>query len=231
MKSEQLQTAALVAVAMLLGAGAMYFFGKSEKQSIPVAAIAAPAVIAPAPEKSPVAQFSMQFDSELDAAVSAAKAERAAGTLKALATTPDEFARALGKINFRLHDFTARYEQPPATDDTAFTEYSTELKQLTADLANLLSDESLMAQVEDGDPGRNRRPRNDAGRGSRVRQEIRRADRRHRSTNPPAAKRRTTQAPRSARARASAVRPIRRVNAQRSESAFSIARFRRTQRA
>lgn len=156
MKSEQIQTAALVAVAMLLGGGATYFFlGKSERQVTTLAAVAPPQVQpapAPVPEKSPVAQFSMQFDSELDVAVAAAKAARAAGTFKALATTSDEFARALGRVNFRLHDFGARYEEPPAPEDTAFAKYSAELKQLTTDLANLLSDESLMSEVEDGKP-------------------------------------------------------------------------------
>lgn len=157
MKSAHLQTAALVAVAMIFGGGATYFFvGKSKKQVTTLASIAAPPSVpltpAPEPEQSPIAQFSTQFDGELDAAIAAARAARAAGTYKPLAKTPDEFAHALGKINFRLHEFSARYDEPPGTEDTAFTKYSAELKQLTDDLANLLSDDSLMTQIEDSDP-------------------------------------------------------------------------------
>ena len=150
MNSAPLQTAALIAVSMLLGAGAFYYFGKTEQQ--PVAKNTAADAPPPVPEKTPVAQFSIQFDAELESAVAAAKAARAAGTHKALATTPDEFARALGRLNFRLHDFTARYEELPGIEDTVFTRYSDEMKQLTGDLANLLSDDALMAELEDGDP-------------------------------------------------------------------------------
>ena len=89
-----------------------------------------------------------QFDFDLTAATAAAKAARAAGTLKPLASTPDEFARALGGVNFRMVDFALRFEEPPVANTAAFAAYNDELKQLTDDLANLLSDDSFI-ETED----------------------------------------------------------------------------------
>jgi hypothetical protein len=160
MSTGYIQTSAVVAAAMIVGGAATYFFvGKSSVTVTTLttsAAVPPPpliAEIAPAkvPEKTPVEQFTVKFDTELDAAIAAAKAERVSGNLKPLAKNTDEFARALGAINFRLHDFGERFEEPPASDDTEFSAYSRELKQLTIDLANLLSDEALMDQIEDGD--------------------------------------------------------------------------------
>lgn len=149
MNKDRLQTAALIAAAMIIGGAATYFMlGKRETV---VAVPAAPAKVNQQPT-STIAQFTTSHDEELDAALADARAQRAAGTLKPLATTPDEFARALGGLNFRLHDFTTRYDEPPAADDAEFPAYSEELKSLTVTLANLLSDEALMDKITDDNP-------------------------------------------------------------------------------
>ncbi|MEK0451929.1 MAG: hypothetical protein RL088_4197 [Verrucomicrobiota bacterium] len=150
MNSDKLQTAALVAAAMLLGGGAAFLMleKRESKTSIP-----APAKIAAEQtEPSAISRFTSSHDDELEAALADARSHRTAGTLKALATTADEFARALGEINFRLHDFSVRYEEVPDSSAPTFAAYSDELKSLTADLANLLSDDSLMEKMDADDP-------------------------------------------------------------------------------
>ena len=150
MNSDKLQTAALVAAAMLLGGGAAFvMIEKRESQTV----IPAPAkVAAEQPEPSAIARFTSSHDDELEAALADARKQRAAGTLTALATTADEFARSLGEINFRLHDFSVRYEEIPDASAPTFAAYSDELKSLTSDLANLLSDDSLMEKMDADDP-------------------------------------------------------------------------------
>jgi hypothetical protein len=109
-------------------------------------------VVQPEPAPSPqsaISAFSFENDEALEAAVADAKAKRAAGNFKALASTPDEFARELGKLNFRLVDFTARFEEIPAPEDTGYTAYKDELDKLTTDLANLFSDDSLAEKSDE----------------------------------------------------------------------------------
>ncbi len=149
MKTEKFQTAVVVIAAMLIGSGMTYYLVNKTAQ--PVAANP-PAVESPPKEQSAVRRFADENDSALDAAIDAAKAQRAAGTFKAIASTPDEFARALGGINFRLSDFSARFEETPASDAPDYAAYVAELNQLTLDLANLLSDEALMDTLDDTTP-------------------------------------------------------------------------------
>ena len=156
MKTEQLQTSALVAVAMLIGGG-FTFYVTSRNQSTPSSAVSQPAAAREEatrtkPDPSAVTQFSIQHDTELDAAMAIAKSQRADGTLKPLATTPDEFARALGAINYRLYDFSVRFEDAPDEAAPGYAAYLAELRKLTDDLANLLSDEALVDSLEDTDP-------------------------------------------------------------------------------
>jgi hypothetical protein len=150
MNSEKLQTAALVAAAMIIGGGAAFFM--MEKRGTTIVTPAPAKVSAEQSKPSAIARFTSSHDDELEAALAEARSQRAAGTLKALATTADEFARTLGEINFRLHDFSIRYAEVPDANDPAFTAYSNELKSLTSDLANLLSDDSLMEKMDADDP-------------------------------------------------------------------------------
>lgn len=145
MNSDHWKTVIVAFVAMLVGGIVMFFFGKTSKETIH--AISPPAAVQPA-EKTAQQQFAEQFDIDLELAIAAAKTARAAGTLKPMATTPDEFARALGGINFRMADFTARFNEPPAAAAPEFAAYNTELQQLTADLSNLLCDDSLFEKAE-----------------------------------------------------------------------------------
>lgn len=146
MKTEKFQTAVVVIAAMLIGSGMTYYLVSRPVQQ--VVAIPPPAE-SPRKEQSAVRRFADENDSALDAAIDAAKAQRAAGTLKAIAGTPDEFARALGGINFRLSDFSARFEETPASDAPEYKAYAAELNQLTLDLANLLSDDALIESLDD----------------------------------------------------------------------------------
>lgn len=150
MNSEKLQTAALVAAAMLIGGGAVFLMMERRESRIVTPAPAT--ATAGKPDPSAIARFASSHDDELEAALAQARNQRAAGTLKALATTADGFARTLGEINFRLHDFSIRYAAVPDTNDPSFAAYSNELKSLTADLANLLSDDSLMDKMDADDP-------------------------------------------------------------------------------
>ncbi len=146
MNRDRLQIAALIAAAMIIGGGATFFMLGSKSSVVTTS------VQTSQQPTSTIAQFTTSHDEELEAALADARAKRAAGTLKPLATTPDEFARALGELNFRLHDFSTRHSEPPAADDAAFPAYSDELKLLTATLANLLSDEALMEKITDENP-------------------------------------------------------------------------------
>ena len=145
MNSAHWKTAIVAFVAMIIGGIVMFIFAKTSKET--VSWTSAPAEVQPA-EKSAPQQFAEQFDVDLAAAIAAAKSARAAGALKPLATTPDEFARALGGINFRMTDFTARFDEPPAAAAPEFAAYSSELQQLTADLSNLLCDDSLFENAD-----------------------------------------------------------------------------------
>lgn len=149
MRTEKFQTAGVVIAAMLIGSGMTYYLVNRPVQT--VAAIPPP-VESPRKEQSAVRRFSDENDSALDAAISVAKEQRAAGKFKAMASNPDEFARALGGINFRLSDFSSRFEETPASDAPEYKAYAAELSQLTLDLANLLSDEALIESLDDSTP-------------------------------------------------------------------------------
>lgn len=145
MNSDRIQTAFIVITAMLVGGIATFFFTKTN--SPPTAATTVPAENQPAEKSSPM-QFADHYNVDLEAAIAAAKAARTTGTLKPLATTPDEFARQLGVINFRMADFSTRFENPPEANAPEFATYNSELQQLTQDLSNLLSDESLFDKAD-----------------------------------------------------------------------------------
>ncbi len=159
MKSEQLQTAGIVIAAMLLGSGLTYFMVRD--RAVPPAPRAADVPreattsITPPPGRIE-SQLRLQNeaidDAMFDAAVSRARDARKAGTLKPLATTTDEFATALGALNYRIHDYSVRYTPAPVDGSPQAAAAEREMQKLVEDLANLFSDDTLLAKVDDSNP-------------------------------------------------------------------------------
>ncbi len=160
MKSEQLQTAGLVAAAMVLGAVLTFFLvrqrppepGPAETKRSSGEAVS---TITPPPgklETQMLKQNEALDDGMFEAALSRARGARANGTLKPLATTPDEFARALGSLNFRIHDYSVRYATPPPDGSPQEAAAQREMDQLLDELANLLSDDALLAKLDESTP-------------------------------------------------------------------------------
>lgn len=159
MKSDQIQTAAIVLAAMLLGSGLTYFLLRDGPKAAPVVQTAprpdATTSITPPPgrlESQVRNQNEALDDSMFDAAVSQARAARKAGTLKPLATTPDEFARALGGLNYRIHDYAVRYATPPLDGSPQAATAQREMEELIEGLANLFSDDELIARLDESSP-------------------------------------------------------------------------------
>ncbi len=159
MKSDQIQTAAIVVAAMLLGSGLTYFLlRESPKAAVPVATTPRPEAvtsITPPPgrlESQLRKQNEALDDSMFEAAVSQARAARKAGTLKPLASTPEEFARALGELNFKIHDYAVRYATPPLDASPQEAAAQREMEQLIEHLANLFSDDALIAKLDESSP-------------------------------------------------------------------------------
>jgi hypothetical protein len=159
MKSEQVQTAVIVVAAMLLGSGLTYFLVR-DKTPAPVRPGAefpreATTSITPPPgrlETQVRRQNEALDDAQFEAAVSRARADRKAGKLKPLATTPDEFAAALGALNFRIHEYSVRYATPPADGSPQAAAADREMQQLIEELANLFSDDDLLAKLNESTP-------------------------------------------------------------------------------
>jgi hypothetical protein len=159
MKSEQIQTAAIVVAAMVLG-GVLTFFLLRQNQPAPPVTVPKPPAeavsrITPPPgklEAQVLRQNEALDDGMFDAAMARARAARQAGTLKPLATTPEEFARVLGALNFRIHDYTVRYATPPPDGSPQEAAAQKEMDQLLAELANLLSDDALLAKLDESTP-------------------------------------------------------------------------------
>jgi hypothetical protein len=159
MKSEQLQMAAVVIAAMLVGS-ALTWFLVHEKPAAPVIPPATPrgeavTSITPPPgklETQLLRQNEAIDDARFEAALSRARAARKAGTLKPLATTPEEFAHVLGALNFRIHDYALRYAIPPADGSPQAVTAEREEGQLLDELANLLSDDALQEKLDESSP-------------------------------------------------------------------------------
>lgn len=161
LKSDQFQTAAIVIAAMLAGGAATYFAlrpgagsGFSAVDSAQQKRDAVSKIQPPSAGGKFLAGSPVLSDASLNEAIQAAKAARAAGILKPVATTPEQFARGLGAINYRLHVFAERFPEPPAEGSDGRAGYWKELDQLTRDLANLLSDEAALAEVGDETPAK-----------------------------------------------------------------------------
>jgi hypothetical protein len=92
-------------------------------------------------------------DAMFETAVSRAREARKAGTLQPLATTPEEFAAALGRLNFRIHEYSERYSTPPPDGSPQAAAAQRELEQLMEELANLFSDDALLAKLDESSPG------------------------------------------------------------------------------
>jgi hypothetical protein len=159
MKSEQFQTAALVLVAMLLGSGLTWFLLR-DKTPAPAAPGAqfpreATTSINPAPgrlESQVRRQSETLDDAQFEAAVSRARADRKAGKLQPLAKTPEEFAAALGALNYRIHEYAVRYATPPPDGSPQAAAAEREMQQLVEQLANLFSDDDLLAKLDESTP-------------------------------------------------------------------------------
>jgi hypothetical protein len=161
MKSDQIQTAVIVVAAMLLGSGLTYYLLRSpvsitlpsltipepQARSEPFTSIRPPGATPKALAGKPALD-----DEALEAALAAAKAARTAGKLKPLATTPETLFRGFGAFNYRLFTLSQRHPEPPAEGSPEYAAYKTELDQLTADYANLVSDEALLNRVQDDTP-------------------------------------------------------------------------------
>lgn len=160
MKSEQLQTAGIVIAAMVIG-GVLTFFALRQSPPAPgptpapQAPTEAVSRITPPPgklESQLLQQNDVLDDGMFEAALSRARAARANGTLKPLATTPEQFARVLGALNFRIHDYSVRYATPPPDGSPQEATAQKEMDQLLDELANLLSDDALLAKLDESTP-------------------------------------------------------------------------------
>jgi hypothetical protein len=157
MKSSDKSQIAIIAIgAMLLGSGLTWYLLREQPAPPQVPAAAIPqrsrealSRIKPSPLDPQIAgQVEPLDDAEFEKAIAAAKAARKAGTLQPLASTPEEFARVLGKWNFAIHDFVQRFPKAPDASAPEFAAYRRELDTLTASLANLLSDEELTTRLD-----------------------------------------------------------------------------------
>ncbi len=159
MKSDQLQTAGIVAAAMVLGGVMTYFVFRSQAPA-PIPSEGKPRAEAVSTITPPPGKLESQLrkqnetldDAQYEAAVSRARAARAAGTLKPLATTPEEFARVLGSLNYRIYEYSERYATPPADGSPQAAVAQKEMDQLIDELANLLSDDALLAKLDESTP-------------------------------------------------------------------------------
>jgi hypothetical protein len=147
------QTALAIVSAMLVGAGISYWIVRPKSEPLPNApSLANGSAVAAESKPAPAREKPLLDEAMLDAAVAEAKRARKLGQLKALANTPEEFARALGAFNYRLFEFASRYSEKPADGTPEKEMYAWELKQLTEHYANLMSDEELLAGINDDAP-------------------------------------------------------------------------------
>lgn len=141
---------------MMLGSGLTYFLLRDRtKAPVPAeSALPSEAVtsISPPPGKLETQlrrENAVLDDAQFEAAVSRARAARKAGTLQPLATTPDEFARALGSLNYRIYQYAVRYATPPPDGSPQEAEAQREMQQLLEALANLFSDDAVLAKLDE----------------------------------------------------------------------------------
>lgn len=91
-------------------------------------------------------------EAELNKAIEEAKAARARGELQPAASTPEEYARALGGFNYRLMELTTRFPERPDSDNPDAKIYDTRVEQLTREYANLSLDDALLANASEETP-------------------------------------------------------------------------------
>lgn len=154
----------VIILAMLAGGGITYWTAR--RLPSPPAPANAPATVAPsfatpAPAAAPTREEAMEalpeieaFDeAELNKAIEEAKSARARGALQPAATTPEEYARALGGFNYRLLELTTQFPERPDSDNPDAKIYDTRVEQLTREYANLSLDDALLANASEETPG------------------------------------------------------------------------------
>jgi hypothetical protein len=156
-----LPLALLIIGAMLIGAGVTYWTVRQLPHlPVPQAQVAPPLIAPPSKTRAPepkaeeprMPQASALDEKALESAVAAAKAARARGELKPIATTPEEFARELGRFNYRLIEFITAFPEQPADGTPEAATYRERIDQLTAHYANLTVDEELLADAKEETP-------------------------------------------------------------------------------